>query len=63
LLRVWVRLHCHETAPTDEDLAQEVHRYALPRLPQQPEPALAMASAGSAPVDEERKEWGIIEID
>ena len=63
LLRVWVRLHCHATAPTDEDLAQEVHRYALPRLPQQPEPALAMASAGSAPVDEERKDWGIIEID
>src|SRR5207247_823170 len=33
LLRVWVRLHCRATAPTDDDLAREVHRYALPRLP------------------------------
>ena len=63
LLRVWVRLHCRTTPPTEEDVAREIHRYALPRLPQQPEPALAMASAGSAPAEEERKEWGIIEID
>ncbi len=62
LLRVWVRLHCRATAPTEEDLAREVHRYALPRLPQQPEPreqpaeaAYTMASAGSSS--------GIIEID
>ena len=63
LLRVWVRLHCQTMPPTDEDVAREVHHYAMPRLPQQPEPALAMASAGPAPADEERKEWGIIEID
>jgi hypothetical protein len=56
-----VRLHCRATAPTDDDLAREVHRYALPRLPQQPEPALAMAAAGA--LEEERKAWGIIEID
>src|SRR5476649_1558516 len=63
LLRVWVRLHCRTTGPTDEDLSREVHRYALPRLPQaaeppaappQPEPALVMA--GGPPS-------GIIEID
>lgn len=60
LLRVWVRLHCRTTAPSDEDLAREVHRYALPRLPPaaeapapQSEPALAMAGGPS----------GIIEID
>jgi hypothetical protein len=65
LLRVWVRLHCQPAPPTEEDLVREVHRYALPRLPQRPEPALAMASAGSGSVavEEERKEWGIIEID
>ena len=62
LLRVWVRLHCHAIAPTEDDLAREVHRYALPRLPQG-EPALAMVSAGHAPSEDEKKGWGIIEID
>jgi hypothetical protein len=63
LLRVWVRLHCHASAPTEDDLAREVHRYALPRLPQRHEPALALATAGGGPSEEDRKEWGIIEID
>ena len=70
LLRVWVRLHCRASAPTEDDLAREVHRFALPRLPQpqqpapeaQHEPALAMASAGASGEDD-RKSWGIIEID
>src|SRR6185436_334358 len=48
LLRLWVRLHCRATAPTEEDLANEIHRYALPRLPQaEPAPALAMVTAGT----------------
>ena len=38
LLRVWVRLHCRPSAPSEDDLAREVHRYALPRLPQPTEP-------------------------
>jgi hypothetical protein len=62
LLRVWVRLHCRASAPSEDDLAREVHRYALPRLPQpvepppasQAEPAFAMAGGSSS---------GIIEID
>jgi hypothetical protein len=67
LLRVWVRLHCRASWPSDDDVAREVHRYALPRLPPpndrpapeprpQPEkePAFAMAGAPSS---------GIIEID
>lgn len=62
LLRVWVRLHCHATAPTDDDVAREVHRYALPRLPQG-EPALAMAAVGASPAEDDKKAWGIIEID
>ena len=33
-LRLWVRLHCRATAPVEDDLAREIHRYALPRLPQ-----------------------------
>ena len=62
LLRVWVRLHCRASAPSEDDVAREVHRYALPRLPQQTEPAVArpaepaFAMAGGPPT-------GIIEID
>ena len=64
LLRVWVRLHCRASAPSEDDLAREVHRYALPRLPsQQREPALAIVTAGGGPSEEDRKAWGIIEID
>src|SRR5258707_6312119 len=62
LLRVLVRLHCRASAPTQDELGRGVHRYALPRLPPQPElrpqpaeAAYAMASAGSGS--------GIIEID
>jgi hypothetical protein len=61
VLRLWVRLHCRPAPPTEDDLAREVHQYALPRLPQpmerpapQAEPAYAMAGAPSS---------GIIEID
>src|SRR5688500_2554049 len=60
LVRVWVRLHCRASAPTEDDLAREIHRYAIPRLPQPAEtprtaePAYAMVSAGGS---------GIIEID
>jgi hypothetical protein len=61
LLRSWVRLHCRPTAPTDDDLAREVHRYALPRLPQQQDqqapPAEAQYAMAAAPSS------GIIEID
>jgi hypothetical protein len=63
LLRVWVRLHCRATAPSEDELAREVHRYALPRLPPQteapkpqPQAEPAFAMAGGPPS-------GIIEID
>jgi hypothetical protein len=60
VLRVWARLHCRASAPTEDDLAREVHRYALPRLPPHEElrpreTAYAMATAGSPS--------GLIEID
>lgn len=61
LLRLWIRLYCRPAPPTEEDVAREVHQYALSRLPR-PEPALALA--GGAGDDRERgKPWGIIEID
>jgi hypothetical protein len=60
LLRAWVRLHCRATAPTEDDLAREVHRYALPRLPQQQDPQAAPAEATYAMT---AAPSGIIEID
>jgi hypothetical protein len=61
MMRLWVRLHCRPTPPTEEDIAHEVHAYVLTRLPQR-EPALALA--GAPPPESERdKSWGIIEID
>jgi len=61
MMRLWVRLHCRPTPPSEEDIAREVHAYVLMRLPHG-EPALALA--GAPPAEGERdKSWGIIEID
>ena len=57
MLRLWVRLHCRPTPPTEEEIAREVHPYVLTHLPPA-EPALAAAGAQAA-----EKNWGIIEID
>jgi hypothetical protein len=58
LLRLWVRVHTRPAPPTDEDLAREVQRYALARLPHA-EPALAVAGSD----ERTGKPWGLIEID
>ena len=63
LLRLWVRLHCRPTPPTEEEVARDVQRYALLRVPHPEEPAPALAYAGADASPEERKGWGIIEID
>jgi len=63
LLRLWVRLHCRPTPPTADEVAREVQRYALSRMPHPAEPAPALAYAGVEATPEERKGWGIIEID
>ena len=63
LLRVWVRLYCRPSWPSEEEVAREVQSYALARLPRL-EPAMVVAGGGeSAVVDDDRKAWGIIEID
>jgi hypothetical protein len=63
LLRVWVRLYCRPSCPSDDDVAREVQSYALARLPR-PEPAMVVAGGGENDfVEDDRKPWGIIEID
>jgi len=66
LLRLWVRLYCRALPPGDEETAREIQAYAVARLPH-PEPALALASAAGAGAElvasDDRKNWGIIEID
>ena len=47
LLRVWVRLYCRPSCPSDEEVAREVQSYALARLPR-PEPAMVVAGGGES---------------
>jgi len=69
LLRVWVRLHCRPLPPTPEDVVREVQQYAFARLPQASAVAVPEAVGHGAVVayagsdGEDRKGWGIIEID
>jgi hypothetical protein len=65
VLRLWVRLNCRSTGPTDEDVVREVQHYAVTRVPaREAAPMLAYAGAAAGePTPEERKSWGIIEID
>ena len=63
LLRLWVRLYRRPLPPSEEDLAGEVRAYALSRLPRA-EPAMALAGPGAgAGEGDDRRSWGIIEID
>jgi hypothetical protein len=63
LLRVWVRLYCRPSPPAEDEVAREVQHYALNRLPH-PEPAMVVAAGGGVELaDDDRKSWGIIEID
>lgn len=62
LLRLYVRLYAQPSPPSDDDVAREVHEFALHRLPPPgatTEPALAGVSATGT----DDRNWGIIEID
>jgi hypothetical protein len=76
MLRLWVRLHCRPVPPPPEDVAREIQGYASTRLQNVPSPAPAVSSAPAATPSPElayagveasgsddRKGWGIIEID
>jgi hypothetical protein len=58
MLRLWVRLHARPMPPGVDDVAREVHAYALARLPHS-EPTMVTAGSGS----DRKGGWGIIEID
>jgi hypothetical protein len=63
LLRLWVRLHCRPSRPSEDEVVREVQNYTVVRVPlAEPVPALAYAGAAEPSADE-RKSWGIIEID
>ena len=66
LMRLWVRLYCRALPPSEEELAREVQAYAMARLPHA-EPELALAGAAGVGAEhaegDDRKNWGIIEID
>lgn len=60
LLRLWVRLYCRAFPPSEDEVAREVHAYAMSRLPAgKPgtRPLAAAAEGGRG------RAWGIIEID
>ena len=73
LLRLWVRLHCRPTPPTDADLSREVQEYAVSRLPyiKPTAPFRARQDAGDETTRDaegveaaaEKEAWSIIEID
>lgn len=62
MLRLFVRLYAQPAPPSDDDVAREVHEFAMGRLPvpgAAPEPAMA----GVAATGTDDRSWGIIEID
>jgi hypothetical protein len=62
VLRLWNRLHCRPSEPSEAEIVRAVQLYALSRVPlRETVPALAYAGVEATP--EERKSWGIIEID
>ncbi|MEQ1757535.1 MAG: hypothetical protein ABL986_04400 [Vicinamibacterales bacterium] len=64
LMRLWVRLHCRSTRATQDEIAREVQNYTAARVPlRESAPALAYAGAPADASPDDRKNWGIIEID
>ena len=59
LLRLYVRLYAQPAPPADDDVAREVHEFAMARLPVPgTEPVMVGAATGT-----DDRSWGIIEID
>jgi hypothetical protein len=63
-LRLFVRLYAQPAPPSDDDVAREVHEFAMSRLPAPgAEPAAQPAMAGATATGTDDRSWGIIEID
>ena len=60
ILRLWVDLHCRPTEPSEDTVARAVQCFAVARMP---EPSMVFAETGDVASHEERRSWGIIEID
>jgi hypothetical protein len=62
LVRLWVRLYARPCPPDEDDLAREVHRFAMERLAAPARAAGDVPVAVPAPLTRARS-WGIIEFD
>jgi len=63
VLRLWVKLNGRSTAPTEDEIAREVQRYAAEMLTSATPTVAAAEDETAAVVGEPRRNWGIIEID
>jgi len=63
VLRLWVKLNGRSTAPTEDEIAREVQRYAAEMLTSATPTVAAAEDETAAAVGEPRRNWGIIEID
>jgi hypothetical protein len=63
LLRVWVRLHCRAIAPTRRPRARGASVCAAAAAAQAAEASARAWPPPGCAADEDRKAWGIIEID
>lgn len=63
LVRLFVRLYTQPTPPSDDDVAREVHEFAMARLPAAGAVPEQPAMAGVAATGPDDRNWGIIEID
>ena len=63
VLRLWVKLNGRSTAPTEDEIAREVQRYAAEMLTSATPTVAAAEDEPAAVVGEPRRNWGIIEID
>jgi hypothetical protein len=62
LVRLWARLYGRPCPPEEDDLAREVHRFAMERLAP-PVPRVGEAPVAAPPPVARGRSWGIIEFD